>query len=248
MKKIFYFIFVVITSCSNAGQDCSKREFDFGNQKYFAEGCLIDNIENGSWNFYNETEKLISNGIYDRGIRIGRWHYPGNFNDSIIEWEKYESKNLGLIFNIPSALYLVNDTLSDVQFSNKDSSKPFVIALSVLELEEANKDLENYYELGEREIKQNGWDFSRQSNQIITKNHKLYLNSYSIRIDSGQSFKVLNIYRLMGDKIFFEISCRYDERTESSAKIVFFSAVANCFYKGERVINPFEPIKYIKTK
>ncbi len=247
MRKLFYCISIVIASCNSGGQDCLSKEVDFGGQRYYADGCLIDNMETGAWSFYEVPGKLISNGNYDRGIRVGVWHYTGNNNDSIIEWKRYEKKNLELVFNIPTRLQLVSDTLVDVKFSNLDSSKLFNIIFSVLSIEETNKQIENYYQLGEREIKDKSWEFTRKSNKIITKKQEFYFNTYTISTPIGQSFKVLNMYRLMRDKKLFEISCRYDEKIEASAKIVFFSAITNCFYKNERILNPFEKIKGVAS-
>ncbi len=247
MRKLIYCISIVIASCNSGGQDCLSKEFDFAGQQYYADGCLINEMETGAWSFYQDPKKLISRGIYERGIRIGEWHYPENSSDSTIEWKRYEKKNLELAFNIPTRLQVVSDTLNDAMFSNFDSSKLFNIILSVIPIEETDKQTENYYQQGEAEIKDKGWKFSRKSSKIITKNQEFYFNTYTITISAGQSFKVLNMYRLMADKKLLEISCRYDEQIEPSAKIVFFSVFTNSFYKNERFLNPFERIKGVAS-
>lgn len=237
----------MFVACNSADQNCSSILFRFDNQKYQAKGCADNNLEKGEWSFYNAKNKLIEKGNYENGIRVGKWLYPENKSDSIIVWKKYEKQNLKLLFNIPVLLEVVEDTLEYIKFSNKDSSKLFNVVLSVHELEESKKQIENYYKQGEEEITANGWSFAYKRNEVIAGERTLYFNDYIITISESNKFKVLNAYSLMKDKKLFEISCRFSENIESSARIIFFSLLSNCFYNTERFIDPLEEIKTITT-
>ena len=142
-------------------------------------------------------------------------------------------------------LEVAEDSLEYIKFSNKDTSKLFNVVLSVHEINQSQKKIEDYYKQGEEEIKANGWDFSCKRSRILTDQRTLYFNDYTVNVSSGESFKILNIYGLMRDKKLFEISCRHSENTGASARIIFFSLATNSFYNKERFINPLEEIKSI---
>jgi antitoxin component YwqK of YwqJK toxin-antitoxin module len=241
-----YWIIVVLISCNNESPDCSIKEFNFANQKYQAKGCLNNNIEDGEWFFYNEKNQILENGFYDRGLRIGKWHYPQNKKDSIITWRKYEKYNLHMIFSIPVLLVIVEDGSDYIKFSNKDSSELFNVVLSVHDIEKREGAIKDYYKHGEKEIKDNEWNFKRTGKEIAMAKEVLYFNEYYVNSEIAD-FKVLNAYSLTKDKKVFEISCRYDKNIESSAMIIFFSLLTNSFYADERLVNPFSEIKAVTT-
>ncbi len=248
MKKYVYLFWLQLISlvllqynCTN--QDCSLRKFGFANQDYNAQGCIVNGIEQGEWSFFNFSNQLTEKGIFENGLRVGKWYYPQNKSDSIIEWKRFERANLKLTFNIPVLLEVVEDSLDYIKFSNKDTSKLFNIVLSVNEIAKSEKKIEEYYKQGEEEILVNDWTFVSKRNKIVTKSRILYFNDYSISPKEGTNFKVLNIYGMIDNKNIFEISCRFNEEIEGSARLIFFSLLTNCFNNGKRVVNPFEDIE-----
>jgi hypothetical protein len=248
MRK-FSFLFGMLSvsllflQCNYTNQNCSLRKLNFANHEYEAQGCIVNNLEQGEWSFFNIENQLTEKGSYENGLRVGRWYYPQNKSDSIIEWKKYDKVNLKLTFNIPALLEVAEDSSNYIKFSNKDTSKLFNVVLSVNELAKSEKKIEEYYQQGEEEILANDWTFTSERNKITTKSRIIYFNDYSISQKNGNRFRVLNIYGMIDSKNIFEISCRFNKEIEGSARLVFFSLLTNCFYDMGRFINPFEEIK-----
>lgn len=234
--------------CKYPDNDCTLKKAYFGNKKYQVKGCTVDNLEQGEWAFLNAEGKLAEKGNYKNGLRIGKWYYPQNKSDSIIVWKRYEKENLKLVFNIPVRLEIVDESSEYIKFSNNDSSKLFNVVLSVHSIEQSRKTIEQYYKQGEEEITANGWSFASQKIKITTPNRDIYSNEYSINQGNSQKFKVLNAYGLLSTKIVLEISCRFSEDIEGSARLIFFSILGNCFYDRQRFVNPFEKIESFTTK
>jgi hypothetical protein len=241
---VIFFSFIALV-CNNKKESCSVRVFQFAGELYKSTGCLFENLEQGEWSFSSEKDGVIQKGIFEKGVRTGVWHYPTNQVDSLIEWKRFEKPNLNLVFNIPSLLELVEDSLEYVKFSNKDSVKLANIVLSVVNIDDLKVSADSFYKKGEEDINSRNWTFERKRNKIESSKYVYYLNEYVIHPEKNNNFKVLNAYRVMNDGKLLEISCRYSDATANSAKIVFFSIMSNSFYRSERFMNPFEEIKSI---
>lgn len=249
-KGVFVFLVIMnvfLGGCNSRSENCGIKNFHFQNRSYQTEGCLVNDLEDGDWSFYDDSKKLIEKGFFDKGIRTGKWHYPINKNDTVIEWKKYLKENLNLLFNIPIKLEVIEDSTEYIKFSNGDSSKLFNLVLSVHGLVQAQKSIDNYYLQAEEEIIRNEWKFNSKNDKIIAKDATFYLNEYTIHITESNGFKVLNIYRLIQKDKLLEVSCRYDESTETTAKTIFYSVITNIFYDNKRFFNPFEELKTIKS-
>jgi hypothetical protein len=220
---------LILVSCTYSDSNCSIRKFNFANEIYTAKGCLNNNVEEGEWFFYNEKSQIVERGFYDNGLKTGKWYYPSNKADSVIIWKKYNKKDLKLIFSIPALLEVVEDSSEYIKFSNQDSSKLFNILLSVHDIGQTQKTIENYYKQGEEEIEAQGWQFTASRNKVITPNRTLYFSEYSVVVSGSKSFKILNAYSLVSRNKIFEISCRYDITTEASARLIYFSLLTNVF-------------------
>lgn len=249
MKHIIFFTYILSVNllfwqCSCSIRDCSVKRFSFINEKYYAYGCLVNNTENGDWRIYNDRDQLIEKGVYENGLKIGKWYYPENRNDSVIIWKKYEKKNLNLLFSIPALLDIVEDSSAYIKFSNKDTAKLFNIVLSIHNIQESKKNIEEYYKQGEEEIIDRNWAFINKRNKIITDQRVIYFNEYLINTTKSERFKVLNMYSVVNDNLIFEVSCRFDERTEPTARTIFFSLLSSSFYNNRRFINPLDEITY----
>lgn len=243
--SMLFFLSLLFVQCNYADNDCSLKRFNFGDKEYQVKGCIIDNLEQGEWFFFNAEDKLAERGNYENGLRIGKWHYPENKSDSVIAWKRYQKESLKLVFNIPVRLEIVEDSSEYIKFSNNDTSKLFNVVLSVHSIEQSKKTIEQYYKQGEEEIIANGWSFASQKSKITTPNRDLYFNEYSINQGSSQKFKVMNAYGLLSNKTIFEISCRFSEEIEASARLIFFSILTNSFYNKQRFINPLDKIKSV---
>jgi hypothetical protein len=242
----YFFLFsILFAKCKPKNIDCSNKIFHFYDEKYEAKGCLYNGIENGEWSITDGKSQILEKGIYDSGIRIGKWFYPQNKSDSIVEWKKFFSARTRLLFNIPILLQKVEEDSNSIKFSNNDSSGLFNLVVATNGLKASNRDIEEYYKQGQEEIEANGWHFTVNRSTIKTSKKNYYLNDYTIITPSG-SFKLLNIYTEMSEKGFSEISCRYNENVSASARIIFFSLITNLFYKEERFMNPWEDITYLK--
>lgn len=246
MRTHFLYYFLIASlfyiGCKNSEKDCSFKILHFGKQEYKAEGCLNNEVETGEWSYYNEMNQLIKKGVYENGIRVGKWSYPQNKSDSVIEWKKFEKQNLALVFNVPILFKPVEDSIEYIKFSNRDSVNLFGVILSIHSLEETKKEIDQYYKQGEEEIKANGWRFTSKRERMSTKQKTFYFNDYKITPSPGDTFQVLNMYAVMKDKKLFELSCRFNREIETSARIIYFSIMTNCFYKGERFLNPMDEI------
>lgn len=253
MKKYFFILWwlslgLYHISCNRTGHDCSVKQFSFGNTTYRAQGCIINGLEQGEWFFFNAENQLTERGNYENGLRVGKWHYPYNKNDSTIIWRKFRKGNLGLVFNIPLPLKVIEDSLEYIKFSNKDTSNLFNIVLSIHSIEQSRKTIDEYYRQGEEEIVANGWTFTSEKNKIVTSNRDVYFNDYTIKQDIKQGFNVLNVYSMINDKEILEISARFSEDAAFSARLIFFSVLTNIFYNEQRLINPWEKIESVLKK
>jgi hypothetical protein len=229
-------------ACSNSKEKCQDATFKYYNETYKAKGCFIDSLEDGNWSFWTGTNKIIEAGTYDRGLRIGKWHYYGNRTDSIINRKKHHKENLELNFNVPELLFKVEEDSSYIKFSNKDSLNLFNLVLAVKSLDKINVKVEEYQKIGEKEIKENGWKYTSTNTRLVTKGQPLYFNVYRIQTSEGGDFSIFDIYKEMKNGRLLEISCRCSKETEATARIVFFSTILNCFYENERFMDPFEKV------
>lgn len=246
MKQRFLFILFLTWGlnfkCINSEEKCNPNAGAFaGKQKYITDGCLINNLEQGTWSFYDSKQNLIEQGFFDKGIRIGKWHYPWNTTDSVIVWKRYTKPNINLEFNVPVELQIEEDGLDLIKFSNNSSKYRFTLVLAISSIDHNVKNLDQYYKVGIAEIKRNGWDFSREQQKLINHSNTIYFNDYSVKAKED-SFKIFNMYRQMKDGKLLEITCRYNKINEQSSRIVFFSVLSNCFYKKQRFLSPFDKI------
>lgn len=238
---IYLFCILVGMSCVQGNvNNCSKRGFIYLNEKFEAQGCFKNGKEDGEWELTNEG-KLIESGRFIDGIRIGKWIYPKQLSDSIIEWRKFIKSDKDLIFNIPKGLQIAKEDSDYVKFSNMDTSNLFNFFVSVHDISEIPGGVNAYYKQGEKEIMIMNWSFEVLNEaKLLTQSRDVYFREYIIRDQNNKAFKMLNAFGIMKDKKLLELGCRYNEDVETSARTIFFSVFTNIFYKNERFTNPFE--------
>lgn len=223
----------------NSQIDCTKKVYNFGGQKYSAEGCLVNGIENGHWRFLTVNNKVKETGRYIDGIRVGEWRYPIDSIDSVILWEKFEKTDMSLVLNIPTKLEVIANNPEYITFSNNDTSNLFNLGISIRNI----GNIEDYNLKAENEILRMGWNFSVLNDaRLYSKMRIFFLKEYRVFINKDLRFHMLNAYGIMKDGMLLEIACRYNENIEASAKRIFFAVFTNTFYKRERFISPFEEL------
>jgi hypothetical protein len=238
---------VGIFACTNSKEKCQDVTVKYYNETYKASGCFIDSLENGHWIFWTGDNKIIEEGIYDRGLKVGKWHYYENPADSVINWEKYYKANLELSFNVPGPLIKVEEDSSYVKFSNNDTLNLFNLVIAVNRLDGINAKVENYQKIGEQEIRAKGWKYNSTNTTLVTNGQPFYFNEYRIQPTDSSKFYIFNIYRKMRNGRLIEITCRYSQQSETTARILFFSIILNCFYENERFMDPFEKVAIDKS-
>lgn len=245
IKKKYFFIFLfILFGCQSHENNCNPKIATFGNEEFRVEGCIADQLEEGEWRFYDKSNYLSEKGFFEKGIRIGRWFYPKNKSDSIIEWRKFYKPSNGLCFNIPNGLEVIEQDSVFIKFSNTDSTKLFNLVLAFSDLS-PNFIVEQYHFEAQNEIIKRGWQFKSKRQQLLVEDNTFYYDEYSMKISEHDSARLISIYAIIGDK-FFELDCQYPIIISTTSNIIFFSVLGNLFFNQNRIFDPFAKIKEIR--
>jgi hypothetical protein len=121
MKKIILII-LLFSSCKY------RSNIQTGNQFYNKGEYDINGMETGIWKYFNSDGKLIEEGRFEDGLRLGKWKYYEPVYDSIT-WKSYSSNSSSIITNVPTFLILKEQDSQIVKFASADSLKLFNLVI-----------------------------------------------------------------------------------------------------------------------
>jgi hypothetical protein len=243
MKRNHIYLGLVLTlfaSCHENNKNCSSFISRYYKDEYRADGCYLNDLEDGEWSYYNSSNTLIMKGRFEKGVRVGNWVYPNNGSDSVINWKRFEKNSLHLLFSVPVMLTVAEDSLEYIKFTNGNlRSNIFNLVLTVGDLDKTQKSVYDHFQRGQEELKAMGVDFTCKRDSFTNKNRTFYLSEYNVMKESNSEYGILHFYSLVNGMLV-EISCRFSTTVAPSARIIFFSVLTNCFYQNERLMDVLE--------
>ena len=220
----------------------NKEHISFENNFVSKGGYDNKGLEVGKWQVFNKSDnRLIEEGNFSDGLRIGEWHYNIQTSDTIV-WTPFNSKSGTIKTNIPNFLKLVEENENLIRFNYMDSDRLFNLVIGKNYINDSTS-LEKYQNLIYTDLSNRRIHvIDSATNYIETSQGKKYLFSF---IDGSslqsEDFILLNIAGQVNGE-FIEISLRCDKKYNSKARKVFFSVLPNLFLNSHRFITPEDMI------
>lgn len=224
-KLVFLLVLIIFSSCKNKSGDALYGEIK-SDGKYNAEG-----LEIGQWKYSDINGKIVEEGFFDNGIRLGMWRYYLPFSDSIL-WTRYANGNNLIRTNIPNFLKVVETDSNIVVFKNKDSLALFNLVIG----DGYTDNFDNYRSTIFEDLKKHHVIIKDSLSQSIeTEERKKYLYNFFFGSDSiGKDFYVFNIAGKGNKDKLIEVSLRCEPGYSDIGRKVFFSVIPNLFIDSFR--------------
>ena len=228
-RNVKYSIVIVLSiislSCTNSST--SKRE----DAEFQRVGSTKNGLEYGRWQYLDENKKVVEEGDFDGGIRIGVWRYSNPKPDSIF-WNKYEG---AFKTNVPDFFRAAEEGDSLIHFKYRDTSKIFDLIIGKSSSNPFSN-LEDYQYQMYRELYKLNVEVRDTTTEIIHTTSGLeYLHTKIWgRLDGNRIIRIFSIVLFDSDSTLAEVTVRCDKEFADKAQIVFFSVISNLFYDSKQ--------------
>jgi len=236
---------ILFVSCSN--QDIKYHYVVSGDSdidRTIIDGKTKNQKEVGEWSIATPNGKLLANGLFDEGVKVGKWLYHLNDKDLYIDWKKY-SNDKGVTANLPSNWTVLESDDDLLQatfktFSKNKGNKYFIfgsydatrLGLTMDEYNSASK--ENMHK--KLIVKQ-------QDDLILYNgNNKYYFTRY-ILTNNGENLVVFNLIGMVGENII-DIGFSSLDENRDYKHLLFFEIMSGLYYYECRLVDPFYKIKF----
>lgn len=237
-------VMALLHACSSGNDECSRRYIDPGQKVFTIKGCLKDSLENGEWTIYDSAQRIVEQGSFGKGIRTGKWRYPGMPSaDSVIEWTQYRNSRLDIATNIPRQ-FSPQEQGTLTAWQSSDTTQPFSIEISLAPPGDSIG-LDSFYLVNEAGFTSRGWTLTRTTSKVTFKEKPYILSLYDVDTGKGGVLQVLNCYGMTAGGKVLNISVACHPSRTALAATVFSAVLSNIFVGGSRFIDPFNDLHKI---
>lgn len=230
--KFIWIIALVLFSC----QDPEKRALNSPVIK--PEGKYDDNgLEAGNWKYFDkENGKLLEEGSFSKGIRIGQWRYYSPF-DINIDWTEFVSADSVIRTNVPKLLKVVESDSSITKFSHQEPSTLLNLVIGRGFVSDTTN-FTDYRNLMFAELRGRHIELIDSLSKLVTvKNGRQFMYLYFLAKNGNeQPFSFFNISGKDQTGKIVEISLRCEPEYVEMSRKIFFSVIPNIFIDNQRFL------------
>lgn len=249
VTKIIYIISITLLVISCRKEPVRYYHILNGNDTTYIKGNVKNNMEEGEWSIASKKGKLLANGLYNNGLKEGRWQY--NMQDSLIHinWKIYVNKEKQIRLNIPVNWIVIEhkDVLFQATFNTTSKNiKTKYLLIGTSKISDSISSLKSYFDLSQRVVNSRIKVIDRQSFLVYNGENQFYLSRYIYPRD-GEELIVFNFIGLINNEIVDIAYSSLNEEQEYK-KLLFFELLIGCYYSNNRVLNPLNTIYFEKIE
>jgi len=248
MKKKLFFLCLILWLLFSC-RDKRPKYYYLSLNNYITsvkiKGGIIDSLENGDWSFYDSKDKLLSKGVFEKGMRNGEWLYSIDNIKPKLTWQIYSNDSLFFKINYLSDWKIVpdNENIFHASFQKTDSLKGKYLLVDKI-TNDTNKikpaELSDLY----LDMIKEHFEIKTINRFILTNNNrKVFLNIIE-HIRYQKSFMIYQASFDINDNTY-DIIYSTDDLSDLSG-IIYFNIIESCFVRNIRVINPLYPYVFSK--
>jgi hypothetical protein len=248
INNVFRFSFVVLilyaflTSCNSELPDYYHIVNE--NEATLIEGETRDYLENGFWSIATDKGELKAYGEFENGMKKDVWNYSYKDTSFKVNWKIY-SLNDDFQINIPKNWDIIKNNIDLFQstFPTKSDNK-----------------LNKYYIIGATDSAKLGLsqlDYLKLTLEDIYKSTQVFdVHLFILRNGESEYYFSRFQYKKQGENLLVYsfigiiqgelIDIGYSSLNEmkDSKELIFFETLVGCYYKNNRIVNPFKPIVF----
>jgi len=201
--------------------------------------------ETGYWKETDSLGKVIIQGEYKSGVRVGVWRYSLPTKDSFI-WNEYVNYSKSIRTNIPEFLKIVEEGDSLVIFESKFGERQMQLLIGNGYLNKAINLLQYRDSVSQSFIADSFTVLESKSELFETKSGLQYIYNYVVAKRDTLKLITFNIAGITKQKKLVEVTLRCDERYVVRGSKIFFSVFPNLFIESDRFSDSRDDFKFVE--